>query len=62
MEKGLKTAISVPLSVMHTANECWDAMVEMAKVGNIATISDMQVSLLVYRVNQQISCTWRAVA
>eukprot|EP00112_Aurelia_sp_Birch-Aquarium-sp1_P025141 Seg822.2 transcript_id=Seg822.2/GoldUCD/mRNA.D3Y31 product=Formimidoyltransferase-cyclodeaminase protein_id=Seg822.2/GoldUCD/D3Y31 len=43
MQKGLKTAISVPLSVMHTANECWDAMVEMAKVGNIATISDMQV-------------------
>ena len=44
MQKGLKTAISVPLKVMHTANACWDTMIEMAKVGNIATISDMQVS------------------
>jgi len=43
MQEGLKTAISVPLKVMNLANECWDAMVKMAAVGNIATISDMQV-------------------
>ena len=44
MQDGLKTAISVPLRVMTLANECWDAMIKMAAVGNIATISDMQVS------------------
>ena len=43
MQQGLKTAISVPLKVMHVANGCWDTMVKMAGVGNIATISDMQV-------------------
>ena len=43
MQEGLKTAISVPLKVMKLANECWDTMVKMAAVGNIATISDMQV-------------------
>ena len=46
MQEGLKTAISVPLKVMNLANECWDAMVKMAAVGNIATISDMQVSFI----------------
>ena len=48
MQKGLKTAISVPLKVMNLANDCWDAMVKMAAVGNIATISDMQVSFFKY--------------
>jgi len=43
MLEGLKTAIQVPLGVMRTADACWDAMVEMAKVGNITTLSDMQV-------------------
>ena len=43
MQQGLKTAITVPLKVMHCANSCWDTMVEMAEVGNIGTISDMQV-------------------
>eukprot|EP00795_Rhopilema_esculentum_P014679 gene14679-5770_t len=43
MQGGLKTAISVPLKVMQTANQCWETMVKMAEVGNIATISDIQV-------------------
>ncbi len=46
MQDGLKTAIAVPLKVMQRSNECWDTMIEMAKVGNIATISDMQVRFL----------------
>ena len=40
---GLKTAINVPLKVMETCNACWDSMVEIAKVGNETTLSDMQV-------------------
>ena len=48
MQEGLKTAISVPLKVMQTANQCWETMVKMAEVGNIATISDMQVRFTVH--------------
>ncbi len=43
MQQGLKTAIAVPFKVIQVSNECWDTLIEMAKVGNIATISDMQV-------------------
>ena len=48
MQEGLKTAISVPLKVMQTANQCWETMVKMAEIGNIATISDMQVRFTVH--------------
>lgn len=43
MRAGLKKAISVPLSAMHAADRCWDAMVEMAAHGNIASRSDLEV-------------------
>jgi len=43
MQQGLKQAIEVPLSTMRIADRCWDAMLEMAHHGNIASRSDLQV-------------------
>jgi len=43
MQEGLKKAIEVPLKTMRIADSCWDAMVEMAKYGNIASKSDLEV-------------------
>ena len=43
MERGLKAAIDVPLSTMIIADKCWDAMVELGKLGNINSKSDLQV-------------------
>jgi glutamate formiminotransferase/formiminotetrahydrofolate cyclodeaminase len=43
MEEGLKVAIDVPLETMRVADKCWDAMVELAGVGNINSKSDLQV-------------------
>ena len=43
MLAGLKTAISVPLEGMRTAFKAWPFMIEMAKIGNIKSMSDLQV-------------------
>jgi glutamate formiminotransferase/formiminotetrahydrofolate cyclodeaminase len=43
MQEGLKKAIDVPLSVMRISDSCWQAMFEMAKLGNIASSSDLAV-------------------
>jgi glutamate formiminotransferase/formiminotetrahydrofolate cyclodeaminase len=43
MQEGLKKAIDVPLGVMRTADTCWDSMVELAKLGNINSASDLAV-------------------
>jgi len=43
MQTGLKKAIDVPLGTMRIAGACWDAMVEMAEHGNIASKSDLEV-------------------
>merc|ERR1719336_2666406 len=43
MQAGLKVAIEVPLTTMRTGDRAWDAMVEMAKTGNIGSKSDLQV-------------------
>jgi glutamate formiminotransferase / formiminotetrahydrofolate cyclodeaminase len=43
MQEGLKKAIDVPLGVMRTADKCWDSMVELAKLGNINSSSDLAV-------------------
>lgn len=43
MLEGLKTAISVPLNGMRIAAKAWPFMVEMAKIGNIKSMSDLQV-------------------
>lgn len=43
MQCGLKKAVQVPLATMKIADNAWDMMVEAAKIGNIASKSDMQV-------------------
>jgi len=43
MQEGLKKAIDVPIKVMRIADECWEWMFEMAKVGNISSRSDLEV-------------------
>lgn len=43
MQAGLKKAIEVPLTTMKIADSAWSAMIEAAKIGNIASESDMQV-------------------
>jgi glutamate formiminotransferase/formiminotetrahydrofolate cyclodeaminase len=43
MQAGLKQAVQVPLEVMRTADACWEAMAEMAREGNFASRSDLEV-------------------
>jgi glutamate formiminotransferase/formiminotetrahydrofolate cyclodeaminase len=43
MQEGLKKAIDVPLTTMKLGDSAWDAMVELAKYGNIASKSDVEV-------------------
>jgi glutamate formiminotransferase/formiminotetrahydrofolate cyclodeaminase len=43
MQEGLKAAVQVPLEVMRIADRAWDAMVEMAAHGNLASRSDLEV-------------------
>ena len=43
MQEGLKKAINVPLSVMRISDSCWEWMVEVARVGNISSKSDLEV-------------------
>ncbi len=43
MQEGLKAAVQVPLEVMRLADRAWDAMVEMAAHGNVASRSDLEV-------------------
>lgn len=43
MQEGLKKAINVPLTVMRISDTCWDSMIELAKLGNINSASDLAV-------------------
>ena len=43
MQDALKLAIEVPLRVMRAADACWEPMAEMARHGNIASRSDLEV-------------------
>src|SRR5262249_16657481 len=43
MEAALKGAVEVPLAALRIGDRCWDAMVEMARHGNIASRSDLEV-------------------
>ena len=43
VQDGLKAAVEVPLDVMRVADSCWDAMVEMARRGNLSSRSDLEV-------------------
>lgn len=43
MQKGLKTAVETPLATMRLADGAWEAMLLVARQGNIACKSDVQV-------------------
>lgn len=43
MQDGLKKAIEVPLSTMKIANSIWEEVKEIARFGNIASHSDVEV-------------------
>jgi len=43
MQEGLKKAINVPLTTMRMADSCWDAMKAVARIGNFASRSDIEV-------------------
>lgn len=43
MQVGLKKAIEVPLETMRFADEAWDWMIEIAKIGNFSSRSDAEV-------------------
>jgi glutamate formiminotransferase/formiminotetrahydrofolate cyclodeaminase len=43
MQAGLRSAVQVPLEVMRIADRCWEAMAEMAREGNFASRSDLEV-------------------
>lgn len=43
LQKGLKKAIEIPLKTMTLGDAAWDAMMETARYGNIASKSDVEV-------------------
>lgn len=43
IQEGLKKAVEVPLKTMQLADKCWEALLEVAKIGNIASKSDIEV-------------------
>jgi glutamate formiminotransferase/formiminotetrahydrofolate cyclodeaminase len=43
MQNGLKKAIEIPLNTMKIVDRAWEAMIGVAKIGNIASQSDIEV-------------------
>jgi glutamate formiminotransferase/formiminotetrahydrofolate cyclodeaminase len=43
MQPGLKTAVKVPLNTMRIGNAAWTAMCDVARYGNPASRSDIEV-------------------
>jgi glutamate formiminotransferase/formiminotetrahydrofolate cyclodeaminase len=43
MQDGLKSAVQVPLTTMQLGDRAWEALCEVARYGNIASKSDIQV-------------------
>ena len=43
MQSGLKKAIEVPLTTMRIADYAWNMMLEVARFGNLASKSDVEV-------------------
>jgi len=43
LQEGLRKTVEVPLRTMRVADACWEAMVEMAAHGNLASRSDLEV-------------------
>lgn len=45
MEKGMKVAIEIPMKTIKTADRIWDNLVEIAKIGNFNSRSDIEVGV-----------------
>ncbi len=43
MQLGLQEAIRIPLRVMRLANQAWECMIDVARYGNLASRSDIEV-------------------
>ncbi len=43
LQSGLSRAVAVPLATMRAADRCWEALLEMAAHGNMASRSDLEV-------------------
>lgn len=43
MEEGMKVAIEVPLKTIKTADRVWNDLIEVAKIGNFSSRSDLEV-------------------
>ena len=43
LQEGLKKAIDIPLTTMKLGDAAWDAMIDIARYGNIASRSDVEV-------------------
>ncbi|CCK79304.1 glutamate formimidoyltransferase [Desulfobacula toluolica] len=46
LQQGLKTAVEVPFTTMKIADAAWEAMIETARYGNMASKSDVQVGAM----------------
>lgn len=44
LQEGLKKAVEVPYNLAKEVNCLWPTLVQLATVGNLQTISDLQVS------------------
>lgn len=51
LQDGLKSAVQVPLNVIKTATKAWDPMMELAKIGNVNSKSDLQVQCMRFAVS-----------
>lgn len=45
MENGMKVAIEIPLKTMKTADKIWEELIEVAKIGNFSSRSDIEVGV-----------------
>jgi glutamate formiminotransferase/formiminotetrahydrofolate cyclodeaminase len=43
MQSAILKAVEVPLAVIRAGDRCWDAMLELARHGNVASRSDLEV-------------------
>ena len=43
LQEGLQKAVSVPYNLAMEVNRLWPTLVQLATVGNLTTISDLQV-------------------
>ena len=53
LQEGLQKAVAVPYNLAMEVNRLWPALVQLATVGNLTTISDLQVGS---KLAAQLTC------